>query len=512
MFNEEGNHIDELFRSVLKDHQETPPESAWDNIVEKRSFGHILMNQISLNWKNFMFLTFIFATAGISIIMATDGSKKQSATQDKNHQVQSNQIESKSSSNLQLAYNEPSGGVIHGMRQAGSPTHGPNNHTTESIIHSNNTIIATTKKHNSLNNKTTSFEIEPKKEKVEDSKLVDQKITKSNRKRKEKIASLKVSQLINASTNSLLNKNTSTSILNNNSASNVLFEEFNVANNHIDFLNSKGISSLTSLEDRFLLLDSNYYKPETRKKLTFKNHLFVSIKAGPEFHQSNYSVKNGEFNDYRDNRKSGTASKVGGSLHLTLSYYFHNNILIETGFRYNQLREEVKYESYRIISEQTVYDSTLLGYKVGPTGEPEAIYDITERTIVEKDITSNRNINVYHSLGVPLLVGYQIDFNRFSFQLKTGASLTFLSKRTGEIVGIDENQTIELGANDDPYKNSLLWNWEIAAGFGYQLTENVNLILEPTYRNSINNVTLDDAPISEKNKTLGILTGIRIKL
>ena len=71
MFNEEGNHIDELFRSALKGHQETPPASAWDNIVEKRSFGHILLNQISLNWKNFLFLTFVFATAGIAIVFGT---------------------------------------------------------------------------------------------------------------------------------------------------------------------------------------------------------------------------------------------------------------------------------------------------------------------------------------------------------------------------------------------------------------------------------------------------------
>jgi hypothetical protein len=516
MFNEEGNHIDELFRSVLKDHQETPPASAWDNIVEKRSFGHILMNQISLNWKNFLFLTFVFATAGIAVIMATDGSKKQSEVQNIAEQTQQN----KSTANnhhLQLAYADPSGGIIHGMRQVGNSSHYLINNSSESIIHSNNTNVRASVKNKKSGNVKHVAIVESNVN--SNNKNPDENITVSKKRKVDKIANVetnskKSTRNNNPSESIVINKRSFNSGLNLSSIKGFKTEneELVLMNEYIDLLNSKGISSLITLEGRFLLLDSNYFKPETRKKLTFKNHLFVAVKAGPEFHQTDYSLNDGEFSGYTDLRSSSTSSKVGGSIQVTLSYYLHNNIFFETGFRYNQLREEVKYNSFTVLSESTVYDSTLLGYKVGPTGEPVAIYDITERIEQEKDITSKSSINVYHTVGVPLLIGYQMDFNRFSVQLKTGASVTLFSKRNGEILGINENETINLGSNEDPYKNNLILNWEIAAGVGYQLTETISVIAEPTYRTSLNEVTLRDSPLGEKNKTFGFLTGIRIKL
>ena len=58
----------------------------------------------------------------------------------------------------------------------------------------------------------------------------------------------------------------------------------------------------------------------------------------------------------------------------------------------------------------------------------------------------------------------------------------------------------------------MVYNWELAGSVGYQLSEKVHLIIEPTYRTSLNSLTKTDGSLSEKNKTFGFLTGIRFKL
>ena len=280
----------------------------------------------------------------------------------------------------------------------------------------------------------------------------------------------------------------------------------------IELLSSMKVSTLSLLNEKALALDSNYYKPFEKRKITLKNHLFVNFKKGPEFHQTNYISNNNEYVEYAEARKNSTSSKVGGSAQLTLSYYFHNNVFIESGFRYNQVKEEVNYETFTVLSETKVLDSTLLGYKVGPTGEPVPIYNISERTEIEKDITTTNSVNVYHTLSVPVLVGYQLDFNRFSFQLKTGASISLISSRSGSVLGHQENEIIKLGGSSDPYKNAMVYNWEFAGGVGYQLSEKIHLIMEPTFRTTLNSLTKSDESLSEKNKNFGFLTGIRFKL
>ena len=513
MFNEEGNHIDELFRSALKGHQETPPASAWDNIVEKRSFGHILLNQISLNWKNFLFLTFVFATAGIAIVFGTDTTNKDSNVAAKPIPVDKS-VEYVNS-HLLLASHSPNAGSINGLRQAELNTPQIQKHEFESIIHSNNTIANHTVQINNTilssqniarknNTKSDHLSNQPFEKKESEEQIIHSSITKLDENKK----SDRPNALIND--NNLLNDGASISNFSNRLKE--VVQPINDIESKIELLSSMKVSTLSLLNEKTLALDSNYYKPFEKRKITLKNHLFVNFKIGPEFHQTNYISNNKEYIDYVQARENSTSSKIGSSVQLTLSYYMHNNVFIESGFRYNQIKEEVNYETYTVLSETTVIDSTLLGYKVGPTGEPVPIYDISERTEIEKDITKTNSVNVYHTLSIPVLVGYQLDFNRFSFQLKTGASISLISSRSGSIVGHHENEIIKLGGSSDPYKNAMVYNWELAGSVGYQLSEKVHLIIEPTYRTTLNSLTKTDGSLSEKNKTFGFLTGIRFKL
>ena len=58
------NEFDQLFRDRLADQTATPPTAVWENIKSTRSYGHVVANRISSNWKIFGTLLMLLLAGG----------------------------------------------------------------------------------------------------------------------------------------------------------------------------------------------------------------------------------------------------------------------------------------------------------------------------------------------------------------------------------------------------------------------------------------------------------------
>ena len=63
------NDFDQIFRDKLSDQTATPPPAVWENIQSTRSFGHVVANRISNNWRIFGTLLMLLLAGGSSIIL-----------------------------------------------------------------------------------------------------------------------------------------------------------------------------------------------------------------------------------------------------------------------------------------------------------------------------------------------------------------------------------------------------------------------------------------------------------
>ncbi len=488
MYNEEENHIDELFQSALKGYEETPPGDSWDNIMQERSFAHVLLNQISLNWRSFSFVTILFSIISLSVIFGGNAQigNEQNIAQRKqkiNSPINQKYYTDSDYDGMLLAYSESSHVTDNEINKLEKSAYQQRNKNKRGVM---------------LSKSISAFD---------GAQLYDEK--------DEVINALKSQQNIadNYKSKKQLTKSSQTF--------NTIVEPNNESPHHKLSLKSNlnllqpnyGISFQANRNDLPLwLLDSSYYKNDNKKTINFKNQLFLNIRTGVDFSSKELSAKFPEYNSYSKQRNENEALKMGQNFQLTLSYYFINNLFIESGFKYSIINEQANYTFDKIISEKTIYDSTVIGYQVGPTGDPKPIYNITERTEREIQSTAQQSKNQYHFISVPLFIGYQIDLNRWSYYVKGGASAEILTKSSGYIKAFSTNNELDLSSPENPINTSVHLNFEIATGVGYQLSEKYIITIEPSYKTNISSLTKSEYPLNQKFETIGINAGIRIKL
>lgn len=525
MYNEEDNHIDELFRSTFAGHEETPPPSAWNNIVETRSFGHVLLNQIALNWKNFLFMTIGFMFVGAGVIgfgSAENDHEPSHAT----YLFNKEQLYGGHDfGGMLLAYNGSSGSASgNGSRSYYSqvmPSHLGQyevirNRMKPSIPSTTNNPMEPTYHHKSIGPFRSTETIHKEANDVSRSARLTTKNANDYRT-KEDHASLKSSQTIDkkATANQRWKKKAAINhtIVGADEPTETASYTSHASLGHIASLNPFKINKVSRLEAGApISIDSLYYNAKRKKRISLKNHMYVSFQMGPQIMDKNLSASQPENNVYLNKRNASEQTAMGGSVQANLTYYFFNNVFVETGVRYSRFNERITYDEMNITSQRTVLDSAITGYTVGPTGNPVPIYDISSRTVYETELINREQNNTYHMVDIPLLLGYQIDVQRWSVYLKSGITPTIFKRQSGYVLGEGESTQLDFGGDDDPYRSGMLLNLEVAGGVSYQLDETIHLLVEPNFRSNISSLHKGNYPLTEKRKILGILAGIRIKL
>ena len=136
---------------------------------------------------------------------------------------------------------------------------------------------------------------------------------------------------------------------------------------------------------------------------------------------------------------------------------------------------------------------------------------------VEKGIRTVRHYNSLKSIELPVWIGYQKEFLRWTVGINAGASLQLVSMKTGKVLSpVLPNEPVEfsdsVNGHYNLYKRTLGVGLLGSAQFGYKLTPDLNFLVEPYLKYYPTIITVDEYPLRQKLLVYGINIGLRLKI
>ncbi len=198
-----------------------------------------------------------------------------------------------------------------------------------------------------------------------------------------------------------------------------------------------------------------------------------------------------------------TLTHVSTQLHTsidTISYYDSNNGSYATATVSNtSLVVDTD------IVTHTVVDSNM----VSKVDSVQKIRTSTKRVLVtDKNQTNLVGKNTITYLEVPILVGYQMQYNKLSVAIKTGIGLGVLTSQNTYYITNDLSTITEI--KPESY-NRLLYNYILRLSFTYNINKRFGIYIEPSFRANINSVLKKDNKFQQKYYNAGSNIGLNYK-
>jgi hypothetical protein len=196
----------------------------------------------------------------------------------------------------------------------------------------------------------------------------------------------------------------------------------------------------------------------------------------------------------------------------------YKKMLLQSGINYTQFNEGFDYKPplfFSYDSSTYIKTDTLDSYYIVDGIDTTWFYITEDNEFTEIDTIQNQNYytakNSYSYFELPIIFGYSIIKNNFSFLPKAGIIIGILKHTKGKSISFDNSQNI-LGLNDYPIFTKLPISMYFSLAVQYRFTEKAALFLEPYYRQQINSVYRDDFPISRKIRAYGVKIGVILKI
>ena len=256
-----------------------------------------------------------------------------------------------------------------------------------------------------------------------------------------------------------------------------------------------------ALDQKELAIHENHQLKKTWVSLGFY--------AAPAVNFYRLNGKDEEYLNYREKHETATVSwSAGADVRINIKNWY-----IQTGLTYAVYKLDRNYNhSFEALDSLNSYyqADTIWGWAFDPPeiNKPIVLGFDTTYVPVYNDI--NEGTNEWHYLEIPLLAGYKFNRGRFSFDIGTGFSYGFLLYASGNVPGLEqENTFVELENTD---LNQHMFNYLVQVGVSYHLTPAWSLNLAPWYKHNLNSVFDNNYPVDQRVNAIGINFGLRVNL
>jgi hypothetical protein len=192
------------------------------------------------------------------------------------------------------------------------------------------------------------------------------------------------------------------------------------------------------------------------------------------------------------------------------------NWMLQSGITYSSYGEDVTYRQNFYVPEYNnltlqvdttwgwVYDPPIIGVK-WPLSI-DSIWSPTYRQITESYTVKNR----YHYLEVPVLLGFHSHIRQISYSVSTGVGIGFLIQQSGYLPGGSDPV---LQPSDEFKFSTPQFNYILQAGIGIPVKENLQILVEPLIKYSLNSLVNDrDYNYNHRYLSIGLNLGIMLKI
>ncbi len=251
---------------------------------------------------------------------------------------------------------------------------------------------------------------------------------------------------------------------------------------------------------------------DTNKSSILNNRFSISLYASPCITLSKVSGDNND--DYEnlrnENESSALSWTAGGDIQIHFKKWF-----IQTGINYSVYRNNKNYNySYQLIDSANSYynyDTIWVWIYDPPNLEYPVMVGIDTTWVPVYDDISviDNGTNEWSYLEIPILLGYNIKYKKFGFELATGISFGFLMNYSGAIPRYSDMKGIENLDKFDEVINNTMYNYNLQLGVTYSISNNWELLSQLYYKQNLKSIFKDNYPIDQRFRAIGLNIGLR---
>jgi hypothetical protein len=230
-------------------------------------------------------------------------------------------------------------------------------------------------------------------------------------------------------------------------------------------------------------------------------HYYIDAYYTPELSIRKMDAREQGALAYAEKRSGSERPTMAFSSGVRASYVMPQGLAFRTGFIYSINTEKFNHIKGSVFIEKTIKDEN---------GNIIRIDTVEELEVLE---IKNR----YTFIDIPIFLGYELEMRDFIMSASLGVGLNIMSTQRGKVYGEDLKSLYDLSnpyleGGERFYKTragvSLLGSF----GFNYKLNKNFMLLLEPSVRYYVKDLTTPSYSLSHKYLQTGILVGLRYRI
>jgi hypothetical protein len=209
---------------------------------------------------------------------------------------------------------------------------------------------------------------------------------------------------------------------------------------------------------------------------------------------------------YLNQKDSAERMQVGFTAGVRLVKPLNNHLQLTTGLQYSQINQKYVYRSENEIKLTTVVTVRTIIRAPGDTvvvRDTSIVQNIGFKNKVEK--------NRFRSIDIPILLGYQFGRGSVKVGINAGVILNVSSWYEGVILD-SSLAVVPVQKGSQVYKSKLGLGLYAGINVTKELSDDMQLFVEPYYKQSIDNITSGSMPYQQKFGTAGVLMGVRWSL
>ncbi|MCH2082894.1 MAG: hypothetical protein MK226_10930 [Saprospiraceae bacterium] len=261
----------------------------------------------------------------------------------------------------------------------------------------------------------------------------------------------------------------------------------------------KGLETNYTLGDELRITDT-----ECAKFGPKKGQLFIDFILSPDIALREMSPKNAEYNDYVWAREVSEKSVFAYSAALRMSVVSGMGFVMRSGISYSQINEKFEHIDENYERTEIIKITNSLGEVIGMD------------TVTEYGTRIRTTHNRFQTLDLPLIVGYELYYDKFAFSINAGPYFNLSFRQKGSFLSPTNLQPISFSSNDPDgikaFKKQLGLGWYGSLGFQYRLDNKVSLLIEPYFKIYPKSFTNENFAVRQRYFTTGLSLGIRRQL
>lgn len=226
----------------------------------------------------------------------------------------------------------------------------------------------------------------------------------------------------------------------------------------------------------------------------------LTFDPSAQFSASNTEALDASSPSVRENMQSGQSLSYGFNFGMKLSSRWS----VQGGVQY--MKAQATNNTNVVISTTKLVESIAATSQIKNVAQVRQALQSDE--IVEYSYEDVNLNNEFQFASIPVQAGYRLLDNKFSIDLKAGvAANLYLGNKITDPDNELAEVTIGPGSNS-PYKEMSFMGLA-GVQFGYEFINRFNLIIEPNYRYSLENMTKNSSEFVASPSGFGLQTGIR---